>query len=154
MLSLWTDVRILQSDITLEVPWHLSTGSKHDHLFCYCPLVGILYYRYWQFNMTSHCNFIWVVRVISVMLINLIYYLIITKCHLISVPRLLMSPVNRNLFAMHTPHYIAFHVCKQQYVTSKIIPRINYLFHGNQKLSQVYVLPIIHNILFKCAYYP
>ncbi len=25
------------------VPWQLSTGSIHDYLFCYCPLVGILF---------------------------------------------------------------------------------------------------------------
>ncbi len=28
---------------TIEVPLQLSPGSKHDHLFCYCPLVGILF---------------------------------------------------------------------------------------------------------------
>ncbi len=37
------DIRIVQSDITIVVPWQLSTGSKHDYLFCYCPLVGILF---------------------------------------------------------------------------------------------------------------
>ncbi len=32
---------IVQSDITIVVPWQLLTGSKHDYLFCYCPIVGI-----------------------------------------------------------------------------------------------------------------
>ncbi len=43
MLSWWPDVTIVQSDVTIVVPWQLSTGSKHDYLFCYCPLVGILF---------------------------------------------------------------------------------------------------------------
>ncbi len=42
-LPWWPDVTIVQSDITIIVPWQLSTGSKHDYLFCYCPLVGILF---------------------------------------------------------------------------------------------------------------
>ncbi len=37
------DVTIVQCDITIVVPWQLSTGSKHDYLVCYCPLVGILF---------------------------------------------------------------------------------------------------------------
>ncbi len=37
------DVTIVQSDVTIVVPWQLSTGSKHDYLFCYCPLVRILF---------------------------------------------------------------------------------------------------------------
>ncbi len=37
------DVTIVESDITIVVPWQLSTGSKLDYLFCYCPLVGILF---------------------------------------------------------------------------------------------------------------
>ncbi len=32
-----------QSDFTITVSWQLSTGSKHDYLFCYCPLVSILF---------------------------------------------------------------------------------------------------------------
>ncbi len=39
----WWPVTIVQSDLTIVVPWQLSTGSKHDYLFCYCPLVGILF---------------------------------------------------------------------------------------------------------------
>ncbi len=27
----------------MVVPWQLSTGSIDDYLFCYCPLVGILF---------------------------------------------------------------------------------------------------------------
>ncbi len=42
-LPWWSDVTIVQSDITIVVPWQLSTGSKHDYLFSYCSLVGILY---------------------------------------------------------------------------------------------------------------
>ncbi len=38
-----TDVTIVQSDITIVVPWQLSTGSKHDYIFCNGPLVGILF---------------------------------------------------------------------------------------------------------------
>ncbi len=29
--------------LKIVVPCQLSTGSKHDYLFCYCPLVGILF---------------------------------------------------------------------------------------------------------------
>ncbi len=43
MLPWWSDVTIVESDVTIVVPWQLSTGSKHDYLFCYCPLVGILF---------------------------------------------------------------------------------------------------------------
>ncbi len=43
MLPWWPDVTIVQSDVTIVVPWQLSTGSKHDYLICYCPLVGILF---------------------------------------------------------------------------------------------------------------
>ncbi len=42
-LPWWPDVTIIQSDVTIVVPWQLSTGSKHDYRFCYCPLVGILF---------------------------------------------------------------------------------------------------------------
>ncbi len=35
--------RFFQPDVTIVVPWQLSTGSKHVYLFCYCPLVGILF---------------------------------------------------------------------------------------------------------------
>ncbi len=31
------------SDVTIVVPWQLSTGSIHDSLFFYCPLVAILF---------------------------------------------------------------------------------------------------------------
>ncbi len=34
---------MVRSDVTIVVPWQQSTGSKHDYLFCYCPLVGILF---------------------------------------------------------------------------------------------------------------
>ncbi len=43
ILPWWPDVTMVQSDITIVVPWQLSTGSKHDYLFWYCPLVGILF---------------------------------------------------------------------------------------------------------------
>ncbi len=43
MLPWLPDVTIVQSDVTIVVPWQLSTGSKHDYHFCYCPLVGILF---------------------------------------------------------------------------------------------------------------
>ncbi len=33
MLSWWTYVTIVQSGVTIVVPWQLSTGSKHDYLF-------------------------------------------------------------------------------------------------------------------------
>ncbi len=38
-----SDVTIVQSDVTIVVPCQQSTGSVHDYLFCYCPLVGILF---------------------------------------------------------------------------------------------------------------
>ncbi len=37
MLPWRRTVIIVQSDVTIVVPWQLSTGSKHDYLFCYCP---------------------------------------------------------------------------------------------------------------------
>ncbi len=40
MLPWWPDVTIVQSDITVIVPWQLSSGSIHDYLFCYCPPHG------------------------------------------------------------------------------------------------------------------
>ncbi len=43
MLPWSPDVTIVQSDVTIVIPWQLSTGSKHDYCFCYCPLVGILF---------------------------------------------------------------------------------------------------------------
>ncbi len=43
MLPWWRGVTLEQSDVTIVVPQQLSTGSKHDYLFCYCPLVGILF---------------------------------------------------------------------------------------------------------------
>ncbi len=42
-LPWWPDVTTVQSDITIVVLWQLSTGSIHDYLFCYCPLVSILF---------------------------------------------------------------------------------------------------------------
>ncbi len=39
----YSDFTIVQSDITIVLPWQLSTGRIHDYLFCYCPLVGILF---------------------------------------------------------------------------------------------------------------
>ncbi len=38
-----SDVTIVQYHVTIVVPWQLSTRSKHNYLFCYCPLVGILF---------------------------------------------------------------------------------------------------------------
>ncbi len=43
LLPWWPDVTIVQSDVTIVVTWQLSTGSKHDYFFCYCPLVDILF---------------------------------------------------------------------------------------------------------------
>ncbi len=43
MLPWWPDDKIVQSDITIVIPWQLSTGSIHDYMFCYCPLVGIVF---------------------------------------------------------------------------------------------------------------
>ncbi len=43
MIPWWPDVTIVQSDITIVVPWQLSTGSIHDYLFWYCSLVIILF---------------------------------------------------------------------------------------------------------------
>ncbi len=34
---------IVQFDITIVLPRKLATGSIHDYLFSYCPLVGILF---------------------------------------------------------------------------------------------------------------
>ncbi len=34
---------IVQFDKTILLPRKPSTGSIHDYLFCYCPLVGILF---------------------------------------------------------------------------------------------------------------
>ncbi len=34
---------IVQFDKTIVFPRKLTTGSIHDYLFCYCPLVGILF---------------------------------------------------------------------------------------------------------------
>ncbi len=41
----WADVPIVLSDITIVVPWQLSTGSKHDYNACYYlpPLVSNLF---------------------------------------------------------------------------------------------------------------
>ncbi len=43
MLPWWPDVTIVQSNVTIVVPCQLSIASIHDYLFCYCPLVGILF---------------------------------------------------------------------------------------------------------------
>ncbi len=43
MLPWCSDITIVESDVIIVVPWQLSTGSKDDYLFCYCPLVGILF---------------------------------------------------------------------------------------------------------------
>ncbi len=37
LLPSWPDVTIVQSDITIVVPWQLSTGSKHDYFFLLLP---------------------------------------------------------------------------------------------------------------------
>ncbi len=42
-LPWWPDVTIVQSDITIAVPWQVSTWTIHDYLYCYCPLVCILF---------------------------------------------------------------------------------------------------------------
>ncbi len=34
---------IVQFDETIVLPRTLATGNIHDYLFCYCPLVGILF---------------------------------------------------------------------------------------------------------------
>ncbi len=43
MLPCWPEVTIVQSDITIVVPWQLSTGSKHDYFLATVPIVGILF---------------------------------------------------------------------------------------------------------------
>ncbi len=43
MLPWWPDVTIIQYDVTIVVPYQLSTVSKHDYIFSYCLLVGILF---------------------------------------------------------------------------------------------------------------
>ncbi len=43
MLPWWPDVTIVQSDITIVIPWQLLAASTHDYLFGYCSLVGILF---------------------------------------------------------------------------------------------------------------
>ncbi len=39
---------IVQFDKTIGLSRKLATGSIHDYLFCYCPLVGIQF-DYWEF---------------------------------------------------------------------------------------------------------
>ncbi len=34
---------IVQFDKTIELPRKFAIGSKHNYLYCYCPLVGILF---------------------------------------------------------------------------------------------------------------
>ncbi len=34
---------IVQFDKTIVLPRKLAIGNIHDYLFCYCPLVGILF---------------------------------------------------------------------------------------------------------------
>ncbi len=48
-------VTIVQSDITIVVPWQLSTGSIHDYLFCYCPW-WVFYLRYWELCVALGCR--------------------------------------------------------------------------------------------------
>ncbi len=43
MLPWWPDVTIVQSDVTIVVPWQLSTGSIHDYICWYGPLVGAIF---------------------------------------------------------------------------------------------------------------
>ncbi len=40
MLPWWPDITIVQSDITVVVPWQLSTGSIHDYPFLILPPSG------------------------------------------------------------------------------------------------------------------
>ncbi len=55
MLPWWSDVTIVQSDITI-VPWQLSTGSKHGYLFYYCHLVAIWFEVLRIFSCVKHCT--------------------------------------------------------------------------------------------------
>ncbi len=48
----WPDVTIVQSDVTIVVPWQLSTGSKHGYLFSTAPL-WVFYLRYWELLIYS-----------------------------------------------------------------------------------------------------
>ncbi len=41
-IVLLSDINVVP-DVTIVVPWQLSTGSKHDYLFWYCPLMCILF---------------------------------------------------------------------------------------------------------------
>ncbi len=47
IVQLWHQVTMVASEQqlyqTMVLPRKLTTGSIHDYLFCYCPLVGILY---------------------------------------------------------------------------------------------------------------
>ncbi len=56
ILLWWPDVTIVQSHVTIVVPWQQSTGSIHDHLFCYCPLVGILFEVLRISSMSNFCK--------------------------------------------------------------------------------------------------
>ncbi len=61
MLLQWLpDVTIVQSDVTIVVPWQLSTGSIHDYIFCCCSLVGILF-EVWRINtgMDHLFSYVW-----------------------------------------------------------------------------------------------
>ncbi len=55
MLPWWFDVTIVQSDITIVVPLQLSTGSKDDYLFGYCPLVCVLFEVLRIAKINSNC---------------------------------------------------------------------------------------------------
>ncbi len=58
------DVTIVESNITIVVPGLLSTGSKHDYLFCYCPLVGILFEILRIDNPTKDRNLLFIVSLL------------------------------------------------------------------------------------------
>ncbi len=62
MLPWWSDVTIVQTDITIVVPCQLSTGTIDDYLFCYCPLVGILFevLRIYEWIVQWYSSLLWI----------------------------------------------------------------------------------------------
>ncbi len=89
------DVTIVQYDITIVVPWQLPTQSQHDYLFCYCPLVDILFevlridfYLYLlavTFNMLSPRH-IFLLRVIGNICHHTLCYLCVLSATYVTIP--------------------------------------------------------------------
>ncbi len=56
MLLWWPDVTIVQSDVTIVVPWQLSTGSIHDYLFLVLPPSGYSIWGTENWELIMHSN--------------------------------------------------------------------------------------------------